>query len=255
MAPQDIVEDVRWGEVAAGRLRVRRFRPARGEPVGYVVMLPGLALPSYLVPLARRLAESGVDASVLDLLAFRGGRRAEASVGGLAEAAAQWFAASGPVGRTVLLGHSTGAQVAAEVALRPGVEGRLAALVLAGPTFAPHQRSLPRLALATCTAYRRDTPRELVVARDLVRVRTDVARIIRSGLGHRLEERVGRVGVPVTLTAGEQDTFAPRPWLEVLASRTGGSARVVLLPGSHNNVFPCAPVVSELVLEAMRGLP
>ena len=147
----------------------------------------------------------------------------------------------------VLFGHSTGAQVAAEVALSPVAAGRVRALVLAGPTFTPAQRSLPRLALATCTAYRRDSPRELVVARDVLRVRTDLARIIRSGMRHRLEDRLPALAVPLTLVAGEADSFAPRAWLDLLAGRAGGPSRVEVLPGSHNCVFPYAAQAATLV--------
>jgi pimeloyl-ACP methyl ester carboxylesterase len=242
-----VVVEVQWHELASGRVRVRNHRPAGRAPVGHVALLPGLALPSYLVPLAHRLAQAGVEASVLDTLAFRGGRRADPSVTGLAAVAAQWVVAGGQPGSVVVLGHSTGAQVAAEVALSPVTAGRVAALVLAGPTFTPAQRSLPRAALAACTAYRRDTPRELVVVRDAVRVRGDVVRIIRSALTHRLEDRLPHLTMPVTLMAGEADSFAPRAWLDVLAGRAGGPSRCVVLPGSHNSVFPYAAQTARLV--------
>lgn len=52
--------------------------------------------------------------------------------------------------------------------------------------------------------------------------------------------------VPVTLTAGEADSFAPAAWLHELAEVAGGPFRVEVLPGSHNNVFPHAGKVAEL---------
>ena len=245
-------KDVTWHELPAGRVRAWRHRPAGSVPDRHVVVLPGLALPSYLFPFARDLAGRGVEVTVLDTLAFRGGRRVEASITGLAAAAAQWIASAGAPG-TVLVGHSSGAQSAAEVALDPTASALVAAVVLAGPTFAPRQRSLPRLALATCTAYRRDSPRELVVARDALAVRTDVVRLIRSGLAHRLEDRLPLVTVPTTVTAGASDSYGPREWLDLLAARAGGPARVVVLPGSHNNVFPYAARFASLVEEAVRA--
>lgn len=248
MAQHEVVNEVEWHELRAGLARVRRHRPSAADPVGQVVLLPGLGLPSYLAPLARRLAESGVEASVLDTLAFRAGRRTQPSVAGMAEVAAQWVEASDGPGPVVVFGHSTGAQVAAEVALHPSATARVRAVVMAGPTFVPGQRSWPRLLLATCTAYRRDTPRELVVvAGDIRRVRTDILRIIRSGMTHRLEDRMPELTAPVTLAAGEADSFAPRGWLDVLADRAGGPSRVVQLPGSHNCVFPHADRAAALV--------
>ncbi|OLP38982.1 hypothetical protein BJM39_10490 [Salmonella enterica subsp. enterica serovar Javiana] len=52
------------------------------------------------------------------------------------------------------------------------------------------------------------------------------------------------------VTAGEGDAFAPRHWLDQLAHRSGGSSEVVVLPGSHNNVFPHAEEVAAVVLAA-----
>ena len=244
---QGVVEVTRRVELGAGRVRVLHAVPAPRTAVGHVVMLPGLALPSYLLPLARALAAGGAEVSVLDLVAVRGARRVDATVEGLAEAAAEWLARHAAPGPVLVFGHSTGAQVAAEVALAPLARDLVRAVVLAGPTFAPAQRTLPRLALATSTAYRHDTPRELVVARDVVRVRTDIVRILRSGLRHRLEERLPGLTIPLLLMAGEADSFAPRSWLDLLAERAGGPSRIEVLPGSHNSVFPYAAVAADLV--------
>jgi len=119
------------------------------------------------------------------------------------------------------------------------------------PPFTPPQRQLHRLIPAALAAYRKDTPKELVVVRDLARVRTDVVRIVLSGLRHRPEERMPALRVPVTLTAGEADCFAPAPWLERVAQLADGPSRVRVLPGSHNNVFPHAAHVAELVVSVM----
>ena len=49
-------------------VRTRSARSSAG-----VVVFPGLGLPRYLTPLARTLAEGGVEVVVFDALAFRGG--------------------------------------------------------------------------------------------------------------------------------------------------------------------------------------
>jgi pimeloyl-ACP methyl ester carboxylesterase len=62
-------------------------------------------------------------------------------------------------------------------------------------------------------------------------------RIVQSGQRDRPEERVRSLRVPLVLTAGEADSFAPREWMDELAAAAGGPCRVAVLPGSHNNLF------------------
>ena len=121
-------------------------------------------------------------------------------------------------------------------------------LVMGGPTFTPGQRRWRGLVPAALTAWRKDPPTELVVLLDLLRVRSDVARIVLSGRRHPTEKRVSLLRVPVRLTAGEADSFAPRPWLEDLAARSGAPSDVVVLPGSHNNVFTHVDELAALVV-------
>ena len=209
-----VVEGVRWHELAAGPVRSLWFAPPEEVPVtGTVVVFPGLGLPRYLTPLARTLAEGGVQVVVFDALAFRGRRRrVKPTIPGLSTAGQEWvteltrtaLVSHGPL---VVFGHSTGAQVALEVVLGLQHTGRVAALVMAGPTFTPRQRRLLHLVPAGLGAYRRDTPKELVVLKNLARVRTDVVRMVLSGLRHRPEERVELLRVPLTTTAGEADSL------------------------------------------------
>jgi surfactin synthase thioesterase subunit len=222
--------------------------------LGTVVVLPGLGLPRYTLPLARELAGRALDTVVVDSLAARWARRPNRvapTIGDMAAATATWLASADLCAPLVVLGHSTGAQVALEVVL--ALQGSVPhlALTMAGPTFTPAQRRPRRLLPAALTAYRKDTPKELVVLKDLARVRTDVVRIVLSGLRHHPEERIRGLRVPVCLTAGEADSFAPAPWLQLLAERSGGPARVEVLPGSHNNVFPHATEVADLLVSVM----
>ena len=251
-----------WERLDGTWLRVRRFAPVPGadQPSagvtgptrdGVAVLVPGLGLPRYLLPLARYLAGRGLETRVLDALAWRGrGLRATPTIAGLSQLTASWLGRleDGPV---VVVGHSTGSQVALEAVLRvQGTRSGLA-LVMGGPTFTPGQRTLRELVPAALTAYRKDTPKELVVLKDVARVRTDLVRIVQSGRRHPTDQRVRLLSVPLTLTAGEADSFAPRDWLDHLARQAGDSSRAVVLPGSHNNPFTHRDEFGNLVLGAL----
>lgn len=256
---ESVVEGVRWHELAAGPVRSLWFSPPdRADVTGSVVVFPGLGLPRYLLPLARTLAEGGVEVVVFDALAFRGRRRrVRPTIHGLSTAGQQWVAelartSLAPHGPVVVFGHSTGAQVALEVVLGLQHTGRMDSLVMAGPTFTPKQRRLLHLLPAGLTAWRKDPPTELVVLKNLARVRTDVVRMVVSGLRHRPEQRVELLRVPLTTTAGEADSFAPADWLEELAARAGAGGSSHVLVGSHNNVFPHREEVAAVVRSASR---
>ena len=253
-AESAVVEGVRWHELAAGPVRSLWFSPPEDAPVtGSVLVFPGLGLPRYLLPLSRTLAQGGLEVVVFDALAFRGRRRrVRPTIPALSTAGQQWLTDLSRTSLTphvplVVLGHSTGAQVALEVVLGLQECGRVDSLVMAGPTFVPQQRRLHHLVPAGLTAWRKDPPTELVVLKNLARVRTDVVRIVVSGLRHRPEERVAHLRVPLTTTAGEADSFAPAEWLEELAARAGAGGQSHVLVGSHNNVFPHTDTVAGLV--------
>jgi len=81
---------------------------------------------------------------------------------------------------------------------------------------------------------------------------SDVVRLVRSGQRDRPEERVPGLRVPLVLTAGEADTFAPEAWMRTVAAASGSPATgVSVLPGSHNNLFTHAAAVAALVAAAV----
>lgn len=230
-----------WAPVRGARVPALQFGPARAA--GTVLLLPGLGLPRYTFHTARALAARGLHCLVLDTLWAQAWRRPRPRVPVAVEpmglAAAEWAAAAGVTGPLVLVGHSTGAQSAlvAGLALQERREG--VGVVLAGPTIRPAQRSYPALVAGSLAAYRHDSLREAVVAVNIARVRLDILRILRSALRDRPEERVAGLRLPLVLTAGEQDAFAPPEWLAHLAgcAAAAPTARVVTLPGSHNNLY------------------
>ncbi|GAA1903074.1 alpha/beta hydrolase [Lapillicoccus jejuensis] len=225
--------------MTAGRTRVRWWGDRDAGPV--VALVPGLGLPSYVAPTARALAARGWACAVLDLPGFGapGALVCAPQVEQVGAATAEWTRRLPPGRPLVLLGHSTGAQSALAAALAVQDERPDAALALAGPTFAPGQRGLLRLAAATATAYREDSLREAVVLPELLRGHARVAAYVVSGVRDRPEERIRDLRLPLLLTAGRADTYAPASWLEQLASAASASPQVVtrLLGGSHNNLF------------------
>ncbi len=218
----------------------------------HVVFLPGLGTMGYLVPLMRALAGRGVDCSLLDLPGFshRTRRACPPTIDGIAQVAAGWVRRHVRAPDLVVAGHSTGAQAALRAAVRAQEHGTVSSVVLAGLTMAPTQRQLLTLAATAPWAYRRDSPRELQGVPDFARGALDLLRMVRSGIADRPEQHVARLTCPLTLTAGAQDAFAPRWWLDVVASGASRSprVRVALLPGSHNNPYTHPAEVAELLV-------
>nr|WP_269205247.1 alpha/beta hydrolase [Motilibacter aurantiacus] len=215
-------------------------------------MVPGLGALGYLLPTVRAVAARGGRCVLLDLPGFgsRRPRPCPPTVAGAAGALAAWARAAAPPGRLVLAGHSTGAQAALHAALLLQPDAAPQALVLAGPTVAPGQRGLLRLAARAPAAYRRDSPRELAVLPDYLRAGGALLTLLRSAVADRPEEAIARLQAPVTVTAGRQDAFAPRAWREQLVRAAGGPARQVELDGSHNNPFTHPAQLAEVLATA-----
>ncbi len=229
---------------------------------GEVVVLPGLGLPDYTFPTALAVAAAGLRCTVLDLPGFgvAGADATRPDIHEVGRAAARWVR-SRPEGPLTVVGHSTASQAALGAVLELQDRTAPLSLVMAGPTFTPRQRRVLPLAVATLTAYRRDSVRELVVVPSLVRGGLGVARVLRSGMRDRPDERLRSLRVPLTLTAGEADTYAPRWWLEQLAAAAVQSPAVAVevLPGSHNNPFThpeqlASTITSTLAVGAGPGL-
>ena len=219
-----------------------------------VVILPGLGLPQYVFPTAEALSRRGVLCTVLDLPGFAAAGRhgSQPHVHDIGRVAAEWVEAQAVTGPVVVLGHSTGSQAALAAALSLQKTHTQLRLVMAGPTFTPRQRRLGPLAAATFTAYRRDSPAELMVVPTAVRGLTGVWSVLRSGMRDRPDERLQNLRVPLVLTAGEADSYAPEDWLHRLAAASGSATVTVRpLPGSHNNPYTHPEELADVVLEAV----
>lgn len=222
---------------------------------GTVVLLPGLGLPRYLHRVSSAVGALGLRSVLLDLPGF--GRRAGSGVAPdideIGGAAAAWVRrhVTGPV---VVAGHSTAAQAALAAGLLLQECVAPLAVVLGAPTFRPPHRRWGRLLLATPAAYRRDPPSELLIAApDLLRGHRNVVRVLLSGMADAPEESVRGLTVPLVLTAGRLDTYAPGTWLHTLraAALRSPSVRVVQLEGSHNNPYTRPAQVARVLCSAL----
>ncbi|MBB2986811.1 alpha/beta hydrolase [Terracoccus luteus] len=231
--------------------------PPTGPSEALVVLVPGLGLLKYALPTAHALARRGLSTRLLDLPGFGlptpDSTRPNIHAIGLMTAA--WVRQQA-VGRpVVIIGHSTGSQAALTGALAAQEFHDDLALVMAGPTFVPAQRRWPRLLLATLTAYRDDTLRQLRPS-EIARGWHGVPEILLSGLDDAVDQRLPRLRVPLHLTSGEHDSFAPAAWLTRLAAVAGASpwVRTTTLPGSHNNLYTHPDAVADVIAVTREAL-
>lgn len=233
-----------------------------------VVLLPGLGIPDYLGRVAHVLTGLGLSCTVLDLPGFGHRTRTGGSlscppdvvrVGALAARWLDLHCAGGErrlTGRApvVLVGHSTAAQAALHASAQCEAE-TLGALILAGPTVAPRQRAVRRLAAVTPGAYRSDSWRQAPLLRYVARYAPELLHLTRTGVADLPEVTIGQVRVPVMLTAGRDDAYCTLGWLGLLARSAvrSSSVRVVRLPGSHNTPYTYPRAFGALLAAVTLG--
>jgi pimeloyl-ACP methyl ester carboxylesterase len=205
----------------------------------------------YLLPAVRALGE-WTRAHLVELPGFGGSGEPPhpMDVGEFADALGQWLAAAG-LERVVLVGHSSGTQVAARVA-RDG--GRAEALVLASPTIDPRFRSLPRVLLAWRRNHELEPP-DLDVVHTPERQRAGLRRVrhaLRAHLADALEDVVPQVAVPVLVLYGDTDRLCTETWARQLA-QLAHDGRFATVPGAHSFVWTAPGAWSEPIRELATG--
>ena len=214
-------------------------RPVRalvaGEPVPGlppIRIVPGLGAMGYMLDFLHACA-AWTEAALLDLPGYgnRVTRNCPADLDTLTPVTVGCLGAAGEA-PVLLVGHSTGAQLALRAAAV--APERVAGLVLIGVTFDPPVRERwPRL-VPRLRTYLHERPRELVVTvPDFVRGGPRVAHYLASALRDRPEDHVGHVQCPVLVLRGRRDTLSPLPWARRLAAACA-DGRALTLPGSHN---------------------
>jgi pimeloyl-ACP methyl ester carboxylesterase len=253
-----------WDDIDGMRVHGRASdRAIAGEPVAarHAVFVHGLGMATdYLEP-AMRLVARELAVSALDLPGFGRSRlpRQILSLGELADALTTWMAARGIVA-PILVGQSHGCQVVVEAVAR---EPRLSSgLVLNAPTMIAEHRAPGAQLLRVA----RDTPREpLALVPHVVRdwARAGPARMIatlRDAVQDRIEDKLARVDVPVTIVNGARDPVSPPEWGERLARLTGthvggtGARYVVVPDAAHAVPFSRPAALAAEVMGMARRL-
>ena len=201
-------------------------------PLPRVVIVPGLGAMGYMLDLLHACG-AWTEAALVDLPGFGNAvtKDCPADLDTLTPVAVGCLgpAADPPV---LLVGHSTGAQLALRAAAT--APSRVAALVLIGLTFDPPVRERwPRL-VPRLRTYLHERPRELVVTvPDFVRGGARLGQYLGSALRDRPEDHLPQVTAPVLVLRGRRDALCPLPWAqELMRGRADGEVRT--LPGSHN---------------------
>jgi pimeloyl-ACP methyl ester carboxylesterase len=216
-----------------------RYVGERQLEVPEVVVVQGMAVADYLMPAVAELGR-WTRAHLVELPGFAGSgeptRRLD--VPGYAAAVDEWLTAAG-MGPVVLVGHSSGTQVAARAAARPAQSGtKIIALVLASPTVAPIARPLPRLLLRWQLDGRHEPPglTESHVREWRRAGLRGLVHLVRVHMRDRIEDVVPELTVPVLVLQGSQDRLTTTEWASGLAEAVSG--RYQELAGAHT--FPWA---------------
>lgn len=204
------------------------------------MLVHGLVSGRYLVPVAERLAARGVTA-VPDLPGFGPSEAPSRAldVPGLADVLAAWMR-SNAVGGATVLGHSMGAQVVLDLAVRhPDLVGRL---VLAGPMGDPAAGGVT----AYAARWARCLPREPlslhpVLLRDATELGPRFAfRTLRRAAADPTAEKLERCPVPALIVRGQHDHIAPAAWCRAMADLLP-RAEVATVAGAAHTVNWAAP--------------
>ena len=146
----------------------------------------------------------------------------------------------------VLIGHSMGSQIAAQLAAdHPSL---VAGLVLAGPTVDNDARSVARQALALGTDLIGERPTVLWRgAREYLRGGPHLVGKIQATIDHSVEDAYRRVRSPTLILRGERDPLAPARWCERIREQIPWS-RIEVIPGhGHGTLISDAAPAARLI--------
>jgi pimeloyl-ACP methyl ester carboxylesterase len=236
LSPPDLPREMvlRYTEVPEGRIRTRVLGDPTDLPA--VVVVQGMTVSDYLLPACAALAR-WTQVHLLDLPGYAGSgeptRRLD--VRGYGEAVAHWLEAS-RLERPVVVGHSSGTQVAAWAGVLRPEEVR--AVGLASPTIDPSVRSLPKLLLHWRLDAREPSPgleenHKPEWKRAGLR---GISHLVAVHLRDPLEDQVARLPMPVLALRARHDRLSTDAWMNELVARSS-DARWVTMPGAHAFVW------------------
>jgi len=157
----------------------------------------------------------------------------------LADAVAVWLEAMGLRDATVA-GSSTGCQVVVQLAARH--PGRVARIILDGPTVAPHLRSAARLSLAWLRDLLHVPWRQSTRAlRHFCAIDPRLCwRSLRCVLADHIEDSLASITVPALVIHGARDTITTARWAREVSQQLP-AGRLHVVPGVAHGVGTLAP--------------
>jgi pimeloyl-ACP methyl ester carboxylesterase len=136
-------------------------------------------------------------------------------------------------GRAILFGHSASCQIVAQAAAQ--APGRVAALVLVGPTTDPQARDWPSLAARWLRTAVWERPGQLpLLLRDYWRTGLGaMSRGIDAARRDRIDHVLTAVEAPVLVVRGPHDRISPRRWADNVAAAAQHGQAETLSAGAH----------------------
>lgn len=223
-----------------------------GDPATFV-LVPGLGLSGrYMMPLAGLLASAG-KVWVPDL---PGCGRSEKppvvfDIPALADALALWMDRHA-IGGAILMGHSLGAQVVVDLAVRyPELVARV---VLVSPTMDPAALRVPTQ-VARLLRDSLEEPLRLywIAISDYLRAGVwRCLRTLRHALADPVERKLPQLACPVLVISGGRDPIVPQPWVDRLVRMIPDARSVAVSMAAHAVNFNSPDILSEEVLNFME---
>jgi pimeloyl-ACP methyl ester carboxylesterase len=171
------------------------------------------------------------------------------SVPELAEALARWMDAR-RLSSVLLIGHSLGCHIAAELAARRA--DLVSAVLLIGPTSDASARTLPHHLGRALVSSPFDRPGYLIGA--LLDYWRAGPRLLvgemRAMLRHRIEDVLPRVTAPAQVVRGGRDFLSPDAWAATVAEGLG-SPPLITIPGWGHAVHYDAPAAIAAIATSM----
>lgn len=146
----------------------------------------------------------------------------------------------------IVIGHSMGSQIAAELAVRH--PSFISGVVLAGPTVDSAARSIRAQASYLLRDLLGESPTVLWRgAREYLRGGPNLLRKMRATIVHEPEKAYPRIAAPVLVLRGEHDPMAPQHWCREIVDAIPQAELEVIPDHGHGTLISDAEVAAELI--------